>query len=51
MIYIDKKYRYIFREKSPLPFKFRTKRSRNRNVVSVKRRVDLGWWEFGMRRG
>jgi hypothetical protein len=30
---------------------FRTKRSRNRIVVSVKRTVDLGCWEFGMGRG
>jgi hypothetical protein len=27
---------------------FRTKRSRDRNVVLVKRTVDLGCWEFGM---
>jgi hypothetical protein len=27
---------------------FRTKRSRNRNIVLVQHRVDLGWWEFGI---
>jgi hypothetical protein len=29
---------------------FRTKRSRDRNVVLVKRTVDLGCWEFGIGR-
>jgi hypothetical protein len=27
---------------------FRTKRSRNHNIILVQRRVDLGWWEFGI---
>jgi hypothetical protein len=29
---------------------FRTMRSRDRNVVVVKRTINLGYWEFGMGR-
>ncbi len=29
---------------------FRTMRSRDRNVVLVRRTIDLGCWEFGMGR-
>jgi hypothetical protein len=33
------------------PVLFRTMRSQDRNVVLVKRTVDLRCWEFGMGRG